>query len=40
MPPGPPLIYLLKNCCLLFTGLFDGSYFLGAGELEASERSE
>jgi len=25
---GPPLIYLLKNCCLFFTGLFDESYFL------------
>jgi hypothetical protein len=28
MPTGPPLIYLLKNCCLFFTGLFDESYFL------------
>ena len=26
MPLGPPLIYLLKNCCLS-TGLFDESYF-------------
>jgi hypothetical protein len=25
MPLGPPLIYLLKNCCLS-TGLFDESY--------------
>jgi len=28
MPPGPPLTYLLKDCCLFFTGLFDKSYFL------------
>jgi hypothetical protein len=27
MPMGPPLIYLLKNCCLFFTGLFDERYF-------------
>jgi hypothetical protein len=27
MPPGPPLTYLLKDCCLCFTGLFDKSYF-------------
>jgi hypothetical protein len=25
---GPQLIYLLKNCCPFFTGLFDESYFL------------
>jgi hypothetical protein len=27
MPLGPPLIYLLKNCRLFFTGLFDERYF-------------
>jgi hypothetical protein len=35
---GPPLIYLLKNSCLFFTGLFDESYFLDVEERRVRRR--